>query len=303
MKTKNLLFVFAITSVSIQAKNDNNLAQHLLHNGIDFPLTVGEISSKKSDSINLLSEPIVSTLIDETFNNYTDNGWTIYNVAGNQQWSIIMPFGNPAPAAMMNGFGGVNEDWLISKNIDLRSGYDAASFSFQTDASFPGLPMEVYITTDDYTNGASPTSVTWTRLNAVLDSDLTGYHGFVPSGNVDLTTYLGETIRIAFKYTNLSATTATSWEIDNFKVVATENLSDENVSSSKMQFYPNPVKETLNFSEEISRVKINDISGKLVSEMAMKGRSINLSKLAKGNYTVVVTLRSGETISRKIIKD
>lgn len=243
-----------------------------------------------------------STIIDEPFNNYTDNGWTTYNIAGAQVWSIIS-FGNPAPAAIMNGFLGINEDWLISKNIDLASGYDFASFSFQTDASFQGNPLEVYITADTYSNGDAPDTVTWKRLNATLDSDLTGYHGFVPSGNIDLTTYVGKNVRIAFRYTNVLSTTATSWEIDNFRVVASKTLGVKNASSEKIKLYPNPVKEILNFSEEVSDVKITDISGKFLKEISVNGKTLDISKLEKGIYVVMITLKSGKTIINKIVKE
>lgn len=305
MRNKYLLCAFAMIAFFSQAKTNElgiNCAKPIVVEINRLNLELHNDLIKNSDSINLWNERNVSTIINEPFENFTDNGWTTYNVTGAQTWSIIS-FGNPAPAAIMNGFGGINEDWLISKKIDLTSGYDSASFSFQTDASFPGLPMEIYVTTDDYNNGASPTSVNWTRVNAVLDSDLTGYHGFVPSGDVDLTAYIAKNVRIAFKCVNVAVTTATSWEIDNFKVVASEYLGVANAASEKMKLYPNPVKDMLNFSEEITTVKITDLSGKLLLENLVKGQSINLSKLKKGIYVVIATLPSGETLTRKIVKE
>ena len=49
------------------------------------------------------------------------NNWHVKNVQGEQLWETT-PYGNPAPSAKMSGFSGgsnPNEDWLITKVIDL----------------------------------------------------------------------------------------------------------------------------------------------------------------------------------------
>lgn len=162
------------------------------------------------------TENLPTYLLNEGFTNYTANEWTTFSVAGSQVWGIAT-FGNPAPSAIMNGFGGVNEDWLISKSMSL-TGFTSASFSFETDGRFAGNPLEVYVTTDTY-NGGNPTGLNWVKLNATFDTDLNAFAGFVSSGNVSLNDYLNKNIRIAFKYTNAASNAATSWEVDNFKVV------------------------------------------------------------------------------------
>jgi hypothetical protein len=60
-----------------------------------------------------------------------------------------------------------------------------------------------------------------TPLYAVIDTDIASFGGFVGSGLVDLTPYLNQNIRIAFKYTNPSTTVASAVEIDNVKVFKT----------------------------------------------------------------------------------
>lgn len=154
-------------------------------------------------------------VLNEGFTNFTTNGWTAYSVAGAQVWGIATNFGNPAPSALMNGFGGVNEDWLISKPVDLSTFTDAA-VSFESDGRYNGNPLELYITTDAY-SGGNPSSLNWTKLDATFDTDMNAFAGFVFSGNVSLKSYVNKTVRIAFKYTN-AAGAASSWEIDNVKV-------------------------------------------------------------------------------------
>ena len=60
-------------------------------------------------------------LFADSFSSNNLDKWTTYSVVGAQEWEITS-FGNPAPSAKMSGFSGgaqVNEDWLITKAIDL----------------------------------------------------------------------------------------------------------------------------------------------------------------------------------------
>ena len=167
--------------------------------------------------VNFTKE-LPTLLLSEGFTNLTNNGWTAFSVAGAQVWGTTT-FGNPGPSAYMSGFGGVNEDWLISKSISLSGGYSSATLAFETDGRYAGNPLEVYVTTDTYTGG-NPNLITWTKLNATFDTDMNAFAGFVSSGAVDLKPYLNKDIRIAFKYTNATSSVASAWEIDNVKISA-----------------------------------------------------------------------------------
>jgi len=158
-----------------------------------------------------------TAIFNEPFTNLTTNGWTAYSVAGTQVWTTTN-FGNPAPAAYMSGLGSVNEDWLISKSISLTG--SSAKLYFETDVRYPGDPLQVFITTDTY-SGGDPNGLNWIPLNAYIDTDINAFGGFVPSGLVDLSPYLNQNVRIAFKYTNPSASVASAVEIDNVKVYTT----------------------------------------------------------------------------------
>jgi hypothetical protein len=113
----------------------------------------------------------------------------------------------------MSGNG--NEDWLISKPITL-AGYKNYYLSFETDgrASVPSNPLEVYVT-DNYTGNYATT--TWTKLNPILDSDLSKFAPFVSSGKLDISNFAGKNVVVAFKYTS-TATASATWELDNVKV-------------------------------------------------------------------------------------
>ncbi|MCG2793867.1 MAG: DUF5689 domain-containing protein [Weeksellaceae bacterium] len=177
---------------------------------------------RASGDINFTKDrlPKPATIFEDTFssNSFATNGWSLVSVTGAETW-YIAAFGNPKPCAAMSGFNSgnkVNEDWLISKSISL-AGAKTASFTFETDRGYAGNEIEVYVT-ENYTG--NPGTTTWTKLNPILDTTTT-FSGFVSSGNVDFTPYIGKNVNIAFKYTSTTSAAAT-WEIDNVKVILTK---------------------------------------------------------------------------------
>jgi hypothetical protein len=138
--------------------------------------------------------------------------WSTANISGDQVWTISTTSGNNY--AKMTGYASgnfANEDWLISPELNL-SGYKSAYVNLDSDYNFAGDKLETYITTN-YTGDVKTT--TWTAINIPLDQ--TSGWGFFNSGNVSLNDYLGQKVRIAFKYKS-TTTSASTWEIDNFKV-------------------------------------------------------------------------------------
>lgn len=156
--------------------------------------------------------PVFESIFNEDFSGALTNNWTAVSVLGTAVWNI-QQFGNPKPCVVMSGNG--NEDWLISKPITL-AGYKNYYLSFETDgrASVPSNPLEVYVT-DNYTGNYATT--TWTKLNPILDSDLSKFAPFVSSGKLDISNFAGKNVVVAFKYTS-TATASATWELDNVKV-------------------------------------------------------------------------------------
>ena len=70
-----------------------------------------------------------------------------------------------------------------------------------------------------------------------------------------------------------------------------------------IKVFPNPVKDILYFSKEVTNIRLTDISGKTVKEISASGKTVNVANLAKGVYIIAATTKSGETIKRKIIKE
>lgn len=157
---------------------------------------------------------------DPIFQDGFSNGfakWTTFSVTGAQVWTIDTQYGNPGNCAKMSGYAGgnvANEDWLITKPINL-SAVANAKLNFQTARNYTGNNMVVYVSTN-YDGTSNPnTSGTWTVLPATLST--TGF-AWTNSGDVSLTPYCGQTaVYIAFKYTSTSSA-ASTYEVDNVKI-------------------------------------------------------------------------------------
>ncbi|WP_374445839.1 T9SS type A sorting domain-containing protein [Epilithonimonas sp.] len=80
-------------------------------------------------------------------------------------------------------------------------------------------------------------------------------------------------------------------------------LSVNDIKSTTLNIFPNPAKDFLNFSQEISNIKITDLFGKVVQQISNSEKSINVSKLAKGTYIISATTQTGEIIKKKFIKE
>ena len=159
------------------------------------------------------SSPI-QYLLNETFENL--NQWNTQNVTGAQVWGIAANYGQPKPSAAINGYvsgAKENEDWLISKELDL-TGKTSITLSFMSACDFNGNPLECYISTN-YSGTGLPSTAIWEKVPALFATDQD--FKWTNSGNIDISSYKGQIIYIAFKYTSTTSAAA-SWEIDNVKV-------------------------------------------------------------------------------------
>ncbi|VDH03537.1 DUF5689 domain-containing protein [Bergeyella zoohelcum] len=169
-------------------------------------------------SINdiLFTNPRPNFIFTDNFSANNLNKWTAVSVTGTQTWRVGSYQGNYY--ATINGQQGStkydNEDWLISNEIQLPTSLSGASLSFDNDARYGNTPLELFVTTQ-YTG--DPATTTWVPLSGVNWDTNDAAYGYVNSGNISLSSFIGQNIRIAFKYT--STTTSTSlWQIDNVKV-------------------------------------------------------------------------------------
>ncbi len=80
-------------------------------------------------------------------------------------------------------------------------------------------------------------------------------------------------------------------------------MSVVDIEKSNVSVYPNPTKSVLNFSEEISNIRISDISGRTVKEIPASAKSIDVTTLENGTYIITGITKTGNTITKKLVKE
>jgi hypothetical protein len=152
----------------------------------------------------------------------TLEGWVNYNGSTSTPASVRLwharTFSNNIYAEFSSFYSvtGTNDvAWLITPALDLTA-TTGEVLSFTTKTRFAnGYPLTVLISTDyDGTTGGIATA-TWTPLafTAPTVNDV-----FVSSGNIDLSSYESDNVRIAFKYTGSKAGVTTTLQLDNVKI-------------------------------------------------------------------------------------
>jgi len=160
--------------------------------------------------------PSQNYLLNETFYVNPSN-WIINSVSGDKDWY----FNSAYECMTINGGGSNNgcEDYLISPEVAIPTGANPVltfdSWTRYVD-SLTQKPFAVLITTN-YTG--DPTTTTWTELSASLPT--VDSQTWVNSGNISLSSYAGQAVRIAFKYMSTSGSSGaySAWQVDNVKIV------------------------------------------------------------------------------------
>jgi hypothetical protein len=158
-------------------------------------------------------------LFEDSFASGNLNKWMPYSVVGAQVW-YYNTFGNPSDSATMSGYSSGNqnnEDWLISKAIDL-SEVSGAILKFQTVKRYAGNDIKLYMSTT-YNGGDPNTDGNWIELSANFDTNINSWSSWTDSGDVDVSAAAGGNLYIAFKYTSTTSASST-YEIDNVEVFA-----------------------------------------------------------------------------------
>ena len=80
--------------------------------------------------------------------------------------------------------------------------------------------------------------------------------------------------------------------------------TDNNSLKYEVNFYPNPVKDYLNFKTELNiiKVQIYDVSGRILSSKSINENRVDLSDLKTGSYVLKLYTEKG-VVNTKIIKE
>ncbi|MEY3050605.1 MAG: hypothetical protein RLY31_390 [Bacteroidota bacterium] len=197
--------------------------------------------------------------IDENFESGANNdpvqlyGWTNIATKGSRSWQFKEFSGNVyAQATAYNDNAAEMETWLVSPFIQLT---EPLSLSFETTTAYYTHDGLSVLLSFDYE--CDPLAATWQPLNAALAGQNDANYAWVPSGNIDLSSLVGQTFAIAFKYVGSGTNGQTcTFQLDNIKLGSGGGPVDPCVSN------PTPVVPSLdeNFNTGANNAEVN-ISG------------------------------------------
>jgi len=147
--------------------------------------------------------------------------WTNVNINGGERVFEVREFSNNkyAQTSAFSSDENPYNVWLVTPGVDL-SEATSATFSFETNDGYNnGQALKAYVSTD-FTG--DPTQATWIELTGATYStgNTNGYGtSFTPSGDIDLSSYAGETVYIGFEYSGASDGITTTYQIDNVNLV------------------------------------------------------------------------------------
>ena len=171
---------------------------------------------------------VIEYAFSESFNDITPGSgsteipieltdWVNYNETGTRLW-IGKTFSNNNFAEFSSFYtaaGVSDQTWLITPAINLTTA-TAPKLSFSTLTRFAnGYPLKAMVSTDYDGTTAGIATATWTELTFAKPTvnDLS-----VKSGKIDLSNYISDNVRIAFKYTGSKAGVTTTLQLDNIKI-------------------------------------------------------------------------------------
>lgn len=175
----------------------------------------------------------VSTFFSETFGvsqgDFTINNKDISTLS--RVWQFDGSYGMKASAYASNT-NHATESWLISPAIDLKNAI-TANLMFDHARRFgDNSHLSVKLSSDN---------MSWTDAIVSNWPDGTNWN-FISSGSIDLSTYVGGTVYVAFVYTSTTDGAAT-WEIKNVKVDGTIPA----LSTTSVAGYPKSVGNVQNY--------------------------------------------------------
>lgn len=137
-------------------------------------------------------------------------------------WNFASGYGMKA-TAYINGANNDSESWLISPEIDL-SGKSSVTLTFEHTGKYFGTPSEE--ATLQVYDGSAWKAVTIPTYFTNSDWN------FVSSGDINLSSFAGKKVKIAFRYTSTTAKAGT-WEVKNV-VVSSEGGSGGDTGVKKV---------------------------------------------------------------------
>lgn len=223
-------------------------------------------------------------------------GWTIFGTANQGLGNSVTAAQSPSGYWIFNTAAapGPNNNWLFTPRFDIQAGeivtlsfYHRASTTARTLRVTAGLTNTEAAQTIVLLNASIAVGATWTQVTVPA-------YTFATAG-----TYV-----FAF-HDNSAATPATASTMRIDTVSITSVLSTDSFSLNGVTMYPNPATDILNIqseTEELTKVSITDLNGRVVKEVSNNLSQISLENLAKGIYMVTIESATAKKVEKLIVE-
>jgi len=247
----------------------------------------------KTDGTPPASNTTTSTVILYEGFDLSWGAWDTISVIGVQVWDRDNSYGvGGTPCARMSGYDNGaqdNEDWLISPPMNLDN-YTNENLTFQTALNYSGPDLEAFISTD-YDGGGDPGTGTWTAVSFTLSP---GSWAWTASGNIDMSSYNGTAVYIAFKYTSTTSAGAATWEVDEVLVTGDGGGTPDIVINEIMYDSPGDDEQWIELYNNTGTTV--DISGWYIQDHSTSSLPLTLpggTSLAPDQYYTIAVYTSG----------
>ncbi len=279
---------------------------------LDHSITIGDTVDYKLVINNGIysSEKIVSKVFGNPQFLVNDTGNSLVNWTSIGSWDVTTnDFVSSSSSITDSPFGnynnGQNNIIEITNAIDLTNA-GVATISFYTkwdiEAGFDYAQFEV--STNDGASWQPQCGLYTSEGNAIQGINGQPMYDGVQNKwvleQIDLSSYLGETIRVRFQLVSDSGTSGDGFYFDDFKVTMIDQsaLSITSLEKLDVRIYPNPINEKL--SIEIpdivdTTIEIYTVNGQLLrkKQLLKNLNSIDLSELKTGLYVLKIKTNQG----------
>ncbi len=243
-------------------------------------------------------------------NDINSGGWTVEPNWEDNPLTWYIDFYKDKYYARASGYSsGINyaiESWLISPRFSNSLGRRVC-LSFDNATKWEGPPLQTLISLDWDGNPSGISSASWVSLSPALSP---GNWNFVNSGVLDLSSYSGPNIHIAFRYYSTSSAAAT-WEIDNIKIYENTNGIEENGKENNvnLSLFPNPAMTSVTIESALLKGELNvrliNILGKelMNKKIGFSGKcTLDISAIPDGVYLLTLERTDGNRFSTRFVK-
>lgn len=248
--------------------------------------------------------------ISENFENGDLGIFSSVSVTGDQTWIHYTYSTTGNSFAKISGFNnGVsipNEDWLVTPLIDFDS-YTNEALSFRTSMNYADVTTTFKVLySTNYAGSGNPNLANWTDLSN-LASFSQGDYVWVQSGSIDLSSIVGTTVTVAFKYT--CTTISETWQLDDILIEGTpiETGFDETSPMQDVSIYPNPTTQWVQLKGNIEKdatIYIFNYLGQLELEEKLKNtmnHQLYVGSLKAGVYILQVNSKEAGTKNLRLV--